>query len=159
MDEDGPHAPELTSPLCRDGGSDPRTFQYHRPSLPKIVIDYGFQCLAYRLGAPYVTSAQVLRRTSKDLLVRRVKVMQLRAGYRVGSSLQGEPDRIYGQNVNTVAGGQVSGYRGLPNSRTASYREYLPRRSRQETTSFKHPTLWNEPLEHCHCRRHVLRSR
>ena len=105
MDEDGPHALVLTSPLCRDGGSDPRTFQYHRPSLPKIVIDYGFQRLAYRLGAPYVTPAQVLRRTSKDLLVRRVKVMQLRAGYRVGSGLQGEPDRIYGQNVNTIAGG------------------------------------------------------
>ena len=159
MDEDGPHALVLTSPSCRDRGSDPRTFQYHRPSLPKIVIDYGFQRLAYRLGAPYVTSAQVLRHTSKDLLVRRVKVMQFRAGYRVGSSLHGEPDRIYGQNVNTVAGGQVSGYRGLPNSRTASYREHLPRRSTQEVTSIKHPTLWNEPLEHCRRRGRALRSR
>ena len=74
--------------------------------------------------------------------------MQLRAGYRVGSSLQGEPDRIYGQNVNTVAGGQVSGYRGLPNSRTASYREYLPRRSTQEMTSIKHPAQQDDPLEY-----------
>ena len=105
MDEDCPHALELTSPLSRNRGSDPGTIQYHRPSLPKVVIDYGFECLANGFGAPYVTAAQVLRRISEDLLVGWVKVMQLRAGQRVGSSLQGEPDRIYRQNVDTVAGG------------------------------------------------------
>ena len=92
-------------------------------------VDIGMACSDFEASLHFykdMTFARVFWRTSKNLLIGRVEVVQLWVRAGVGSRLQREPGLIYRQEKNAVASVQVSGCCSFAYTRSSPHHKHLP---------------------------------